>query len=682
MPARSMTMAPRARVSVHGTPERSGRPIAATGRRGARALPRRPARPPPRDPDRRDREAAITRQPPGRGRTPVRRRGPQPRRRGPRSHRAGRPRADAARAGSTERHRLLSCDRVAGGASCDVDAGLRRCRPRGGGQGRAPAGAAAVRRRRPPAWSPGGTPGIDRRWAAPPARSTSSCGRCPLALAGPLDPGRSASSTCASDVTPVSGAVFDADPAHRPAWTADRRCARRTTAPGPDRRAGRWTTWPACCSPSRDDPDDVFVAAGSPWFLTLFGRDSLWAARMTAAVRHRRWPRHAAGARPPPGHPARPGDRRGSRARSCTSCGARTYADPASAAPAAGLLRHRRRHAAVDQPAARRLALGDAPSRRSRRCCRALERRWLAGDARRRRRRRLPASTSTQSGRGLANQGWKDSGDAMRWRRRADRRAADRAVRGAGRTPTRRRSTAAALLDAFGRRAAAPTAALGRRRWPRRFRAVVLGRGRRRAVPGASALDGDRRPGRPRGQQHRPPARHRAARRAEESARSPTGSAAPDLAAAYGLRTLSALDAGVQPARLPLRLGVAARHRDRASLGLRPRRPRRGGRLAGLAGCWPPAGAFDYRLPELFGGDAAARAGAGALPGRLPAAGLVGGGRRRAALGRARPVAPTCRAAGCGRAGAPAPGAFGALSVRGLRVAGTRCPSRSPPTAP
>jgi glycogen debranching enzyme len=28
-------------------------------------------------------------------------------------------------------------------------------------------------------------------------------------------------------------------------------------------------------------PDDVFVAAGAPWFFTLFGRDSIWAARMT-----------------------------------------------------------------------------------------------------------------------------------------------------------------------------------------------------------------------------------------------------------------------------------------------------------------------------------------------------------------------------------------------------------------
>ena len=28
------------------------------------------------------------------------------------------------------------------------------------------------------------------------------------------------------------------------------------------------------------DPQDTFLSAGSPWFLTLFGRDSLWAARM------------------------------------------------------------------------------------------------------------------------------------------------------------------------------------------------------------------------------------------------------------------------------------------------------------------------------------------------------------------------------------------------------------------
>lgn len=31
---------------------------------------------------------------------------------------------------------------------------------------------------------------------------------------------------------------------------------------------------------ARFAPDDVFLAAGAPWFFTLFGRDSLWAARM------------------------------------------------------------------------------------------------------------------------------------------------------------------------------------------------------------------------------------------------------------------------------------------------------------------------------------------------------------------------------------------------------------------
>ena len=28
------------------------------------------------------------------------------------------------------------------------------------------------------------------------------------------------------------------------------------------------------------EPSDIFAGAGTPWYLTLFGRDSLWAARM------------------------------------------------------------------------------------------------------------------------------------------------------------------------------------------------------------------------------------------------------------------------------------------------------------------------------------------------------------------------------------------------------------------
>ncbi|HTW97282.1 MAG TPA: glycogen debranching N-terminal domain-containing protein, partial [Acidimicrobiales bacterium] len=34
------------------------------------------------------------------------------------------------------------------------------------------------------------------------------------------------------------------------------------------------------CMATPDSPGDVFVAAGVPWFLTLFGRDSIWTARM------------------------------------------------------------------------------------------------------------------------------------------------------------------------------------------------------------------------------------------------------------------------------------------------------------------------------------------------------------------------------------------------------------------
>ena len=35
---------------------------------------------------------------------------------------------------------------------------------------------------------------------------------------------------------------------------------------------------------TRETPSDVFFAAGAPWYLTLFGRDSLWAARMVLPV--------------------------------------------------------------------------------------------------------------------------------------------------------------------------------------------------------------------------------------------------------------------------------------------------------------------------------------------------------------------------------------------------------------
>lgn len=77
------------------------------------------------------------------------------------------------------------------------------------------------------------------------------------------------------------GAVVTAP--HRPSsWrglqvaSADRRLAPVVARALDDLRLLRLTT--------ADAPEEEFLAAGSPWFLTLFGRDSLWAARMLLPI--------------------------------------------------------------------------------------------------------------------------------------------------------------------------------------------------------------------------------------------------------------------------------------------------------------------------------------------------------------------------------------------------------------
>ena len=77
-----------------------------------------------------------------------------------------------------------------------------------------------------------------------------------------------------------------------------RRVGPAVFAPSAPTRAPRWTAPPALDDRLRPlvaasladlnallladpaAPDDVFAAAGSPWYLTLFGRDSLWTARL------------------------------------------------------------------------------------------------------------------------------------------------------------------------------------------------------------------------------------------------------------------------------------------------------------------------------------------------------------------------------------------------------------------
>ncbi|MFF2053615.1 glycogen debranching N-terminal domain-containing protein [Leifsonia sp. NPDC058194] len=70
----------------------------------------------------------------------------------------------------------------------------------------------------------------------------------------------------------VAGAGPSADWASFSASTGDSRLASWLERALADLQSLRMTTTAR--------PDDVFLAAGAPWFFTLFGRDSIWAARM------------------------------------------------------------------------------------------------------------------------------------------------------------------------------------------------------------------------------------------------------------------------------------------------------------------------------------------------------------------------------------------------------------------
>ncbi|MET7860043.1 glycogen debranching N-terminal domain-containing protein [Streptomyces sp. NPDC005318] len=85
-------------------------------------------------------------------------------------------------------------------------------------------------------------------------------------------------------------AVLHCDAAHEdgdqfPAPPADSLPWRTPVLRSADRRFDQWLSQSAADLDrlrltDPDEPADQFLAAGAPWFLTLFGRDSLWAARM------------------------------------------------------------------------------------------------------------------------------------------------------------------------------------------------------------------------------------------------------------------------------------------------------------------------------------------------------------------------------------------------------------------
>ncbi|MGH3398724.1 MAG: amylo-alpha-1,6-glucosidase, partial [Streptosporangiaceae bacterium] len=343
------------------------------------------------------------------------------------------------------------------------------------------------------------------------------------------------------------------------------------------------------------DPAEVFPGAGAPWYLTLFGRDSIWAARLLLPFG---WPLAASTLRALAGRQGR-------------------RVDPA-AGEAPGKILHELR-------AAGRQEAGGLPARYYGTIdatplwiC-LLHDAWRWGMPEAEVRALLPNLTAalaflrdygdadddglleyidSSGGRGLANQGWKDSGDAIRF---ADGRIADPPValcevQGYAFEAARH---GADLLDALGQPGAGAW-----RDWAGRlaevFRARFWVRDGAGAYP-ALALDARKQP--------------------VDSVTSNIGHllatglltpaeedlvaarlAGPELSSGFGLRTMSTASGGYSP--LSYHCGSVWSH-DTAIVIRGLARSGHAAEAAALAdGLLDAAEAFGWRLPELFAGDA------------------------------------------------------------------------------
>ncbi|MGI5291469.1 glycogen debranching N-terminal domain-containing protein [Nonomuraea polychroma] len=409
-------------------------------------------------------------------------------------------------------------------------------------------------------------------------------------------------------------------------------------------------------------PGDTFLGAGVPWFLTLFGRDSIWAARMLLPLGTRlaagtlRVLARRQGERLDPHTGEAPGKIMHELRRNAFTLGEQDRRLPAAyygtidATPLwISLLHDAWRwgmpHAEVEAllPGLR-AALG-----------------WLAEHA-------DPDGDGfveyiDASGRGLANQGWKDSGDAVRFHHggQAEPPIALAEVQGYAH---RAALDGAALLDAFGMPGAA--------RWreyaealAERFRAAFWVDGANGRFP-ALALDRDKRPvdaltsnvGHLLGT---------GLLSRKESAEVAALLTAPGMAEGFGLRTMSSGGGGFSP--LSYHCGSIWPH-DTAIVLAGLAREGFDAEAAALAeGLLAAAESFGYRLPELYAGDARERVG---RPVAYPAACRPQAWSAAAALTIAHavlglyPDVPEERALLRPLSGA----ALGALTVGGLRVGG------------
>ncbi|MEV6595315.1 glycogen debranching N-terminal domain-containing protein [Actinoplanes sp. NPDC051346] len=340
------------------------------------------------------------------------------------------------------------------------------------------------------------------------------------------------------------------------------------------------------------DGEDTYLGAGAPWYLTLFGRDSIWAARMLLplgtgpalgtlrVLARRQGVRVDAVSGEAPGKIMHELRRRGLRLPDLSLPAA--YYGTIDATPLwISLLHDAWRWGLPAASVAELLPALDA----------ALG--WLADHA-------DPDDDGfveylDASGRGLANQGWKDSGDAVRFR---DGRLAEPAIALAEVQGYAHRAAldGADLLDAFGRP--------GGDRW-RGYAAALADRFRARfwvdcGYP-ALALDRDKRPvdsltsniGHLLGT---------GMLNAGEEQAVVAALSAESMSGGYGLRTMSARDRGFDPQSY--HCGSVWAH-DTAIVAAGMARagfPTAAATL--IDGLLAAAEAFDSSLPELHSGDA------------------------------------------------------------------------------
>jgi glycogen debranching enzyme len=413
---------------------------------------------------------------------------------------------------------------------------------------------------------------------------------------------------------------------------------------------------------TRDRPDHTFLAAGAPWYFTLFGRDSLWAARMllplgtelaagTLRVLARHQGRKAdAGTAEQPGKILHEVRRTAIALREDGRELPPVYYGTIDATPLWVCLLHDAWRWGMPEPEVAELL----PHARA-----ALA--WMSdyGDA--------DGDGFLEyidtSGRGLANQGWKDSGDSVQWRdgRLATGPIALAEVQGYAHEAA---MAGAALLDAFD--------LSGADRW-RSWAAEIAYRFRKQfwaeddlgPYP-AIALDADKQ----RVDTLTSNAGHLLGTgilSADESTVVARRLGSAEMDSGFGLRTLATSSGGYWP--LSYHGGSVWAHDTAIVVSGLARSGHTEDAAALIEGLLAAAAAFDFRLPELYGGDARS---ATPRPVPYPAACRPQAWSAAAAVALLSAIvgATADVPAGALTVSPMAPSPVGAVTVDGLRVAG------------